>query len=339
MNVTRARRAAIRRPWTPAILIVLWLPLAAAAEVTDTAVYRLRFRSDWSAATHPESFPRNPHFSPLIGGVHNAGVRFWREGGLASRGIEVVAEQGRTSPFDQQLANAVADGTALTVLRGGGIDRSPGAVALTFTVEREFPLVTLVSMLAPSPDWFVGVAGLSLFEDGDWVEEKVATLYALDAGTDSGATYTAANDDTVPPEPIHRIVSGPLGNGAPVGTFTFTRQDVPESDALVLGGGRFRVSARWRDFDLVRGRGRPIALTEDTGFFWFFGMENVEVVVKVLDGCGFNQRYWVFAGGLTNVEVELTVEDTETGQVSGYFNPLGQAFQPIQDTDAFAICP
>jgi hypothetical protein len=65
----------------------------------------------------------------------------------------------------------------------------------------------------------------------------------------------------------------------------------------------------------------------------------VEAVVKVLNACTFNQKFWVFAGGLTNVQVTLTVTDTKTGTVRIYNNPQGAAFQPIQDTSAFATCP
>jgi hypothetical protein len=64
----------------------------------------------------------------------------------------------------------------------------------------------------------------------------------------------------------------------------------------------------------------------------------VETVVKVLDACSFNQRFWVYAGGLTNVQVTLTVTDTVKGVVKTYTNPQGTAFQPIQDTNAFATC-
>jgi|GEM_PF-2494420 len=85
------------------------------------------------------------------------------------------------------------------------------------------------------------------------------------------------------------------------------------------------------------GTGQREKLTLDTGYFWFFRDTNVEMVVKVLDGCPVNGRFWVFAGGLTNVGVEMTVRDTETDATQVYSNKLGQPFQPIQDTTAF-IC-
>jgi hypothetical protein len=58
-----------------------------------------------------------------------------------------------------------------------------------------------------------------------------------------------------------------------------------------------------------------------------------------LNACTLNSRFWVFAGGLTNVRVVMTVTDTQTGTVKTYTNPQGVAFQPIQDTSAFATCP
>ena len=78
-----------------------------------------------------------------------------------------------------------------------------------------------------------------------------------------------------------------------------------------------------------------VKLTDETGYLWFFDQQNVEAVVKVLDGCGLNNHFWVFAGGLTNVEVTLTVTDTETGGMKTYVNPQGKAYHPLQDTGAF----
>ena len=111
-----------------------------------------------------------------------------------------------------------------------------------------------------------------------------------------------------------------------------------DATALCLSGARFRVSAAWQT-GTQSGQGMAVPLTGDTGYFWFFSSSNVEMVVKVLDGCSFNEHKWVFAGGLTNVEVTLTVTDTQTGAVRTYVNPASTAFLPIQDTSAFSTCP
>ena len=108
--------------------------------------------------------------------------------------------------------------------------------------------------------------------------------------------------------------------------------------ALYLNQDRFEVEARW-DTGSAEGVGQPVRLTEDSGYFWFFNQDNVEVVVKVLDACDGFDRFWVFIAGLTNVEVDITVRDRQTGAVRAYNNPLDQALLPVQDTDAFATCP
>ena len=79
-------------------------------------------------------------------------------------------------------------------------------------------------------------------------------------------------------------------------------------------------------------------LSSDSGYFWFFSADNIELIVKVLDGCAINSEHWVFASGLTNVNVTMIVEDTVTGGSQTYLNPQGQAYQPLQDTSAFS-CP
>jgi Leucine-rich repeat (LRR) protein len=113
---------------------------------------------------------------------------------------------------------------------------------------------------------------------------------------------------------------------------------VPGANTLCLSGGRFKVQVGWRTREGQTGPGRAVALTGDTGYFWFFNEANVEMVIKVLDACGLNQRFWVFAGGLTDVQTDITVTDTQTGDVKTYRNPQGTAFRPLQDTAAFAAC-
>ncbi len=111
------------------------------------------------------------------------------------------------------------------------------------------------------------------------------------------------------------------------------------STTLCLSNDRFAVSATWRTSDGNSGAGQAVRLTSDTGYFWFFNASNVETVLKVLNACSVNSKFWVFAAGLTNVNVVLTIRDVKTGSTKTYTNPLNTAFQPVQDVSAFATCP
>jgi hypothetical protein len=191
-----------------------------------TAQYQLTFEATWSAETHPTDFPGNPHFSGLIGAAHSSAVYLWKVGETASPGIKRMAELGAKSPLDGEVEALIASGDACSIISGGGINPSPGTVTVILVVTPDCPVVSVVTMIAPSPDWFVGVSGLSLFEDGAWVELKVVDLFPYDAGTDSGASYASADEPTDDPEAIHRIETEPLtvdGSVPPLGTFTFTR--------------------------------------------------------------------------------------------------------------------
>ena len=191
------------------------------------ASYRVTFEATWSAATHPNMFPETPHFSGLIGATHEDSFRLWQGGTIASNGIEAMAELGAKTPFDTEIQQAIDAGRAEHLLSGGGIARSPNAVVLDFDISLDKPSVTLVSMIAPSPDWFVGVSNLSLLANGDWAGELVIDLEPYDAGTDSGASYESRDRDTSPREPIAPITMPPLAsNGVvpQVGTFTFRRR-------------------------------------------------------------------------------------------------------------------
>ena len=195
--------------------------------ITATASYEMTFDSTWSAATHPQDYPRGfSHYSGLIGGTHNANTRFWKRGEIASPGMERMAELGRKSPLREEVEAAIASGEAEHLLSGGGIGSSPGSVALQFQISQSYPFVTLVSMIAPSPDWFVGISALSLIENGQWVDELVVPLYAYDAGSDSGVRYTSPNSDTNPKTPISRLEELPFlvdGEIPSLGSFIFTR--------------------------------------------------------------------------------------------------------------------
>ena len=222
------------------ISAAIWAVLAARGDVTasapsrasdclapETAVsYRVTFASTWSVQTHPEGFPASAHYSGLHGVTHHASWSLWRPGGTATPGIERMAERGKSSPLKDEIRDAIRAGHAGVEIRGDTLRRSPGSLSMEFRVTREFPLVSLVAMLAPSPDWFVGVAALSLCQDAVWAAERRVELFAHDAGTDSGRSYEAPDADTQPREPIRRMEAPPFlvaGELRAVGTLTFKR--------------------------------------------------------------------------------------------------------------------
>jgi PKD repeat protein len=116
---------------------------------------------------------------------------------------------------------------------------------------------------------------------------------------------------------------------------------VPSDTTLCLNSGRFEVTATFTRPGSPAAPAHAHPLTSDAGYFWFFDPKNVEIVVKVLNACTQPApRYWVFAAGLTSVQVTMTVRDTQRGgNPNQYGNPQNTPFQPIQDTNAFATCP
>jgi hypothetical protein len=190
------------------------------APVRDSARYLVTFESTWSAQTHPEAFPTDAHFSRLTGAVHAPGVSFWEVGLIASEGIRAMAEGGATAPL---RAEVEAYGARADFVEGNPIPTSPGTASVEVSVSEERPLVTVVTMLAPSPDWFVGVSGLDLRRgDADWADVIFYDLQVQDAGTDDGASYTAADAPRAVWAPIGPVAYPPLG-ATTVGRITFTR--------------------------------------------------------------------------------------------------------------------
>lgn len=111
-----------------------------------------------------------------------------------------------------------------------------------------------------------------------------------------------------------------------------------DGEPLLLLGGRFAIEASWRT-PVRSGVGHPVALSDESGTFWFFTSPNVELIVKVVDACVDPwQRYWVFMAGLTNVEVELRVRDLVAGFEETYSSDWAEPFPTILDTSTFATC-
>ena len=195
-------------------------------ELELNARYKLTFNATWSVQTHPVEFPSSAHFSGLIGMTHNGNTMLFKNGEVASDGIKNMAETGSKNPLEAEIQNFISDGTGNTLISGGGINSSPGEVSLDFDVLISHTLVSVVSMLAPSPDWFIAVGNINLIENAEWVTNKTITVDIYDSGTDDGATFTSPDEPTVPRVPIFEINTPPLAVNnvvAPLGSITFTK--------------------------------------------------------------------------------------------------------------------
>jgi hypothetical protein len=133
--------------------------------------------------------------------------------------------------------------------------------------------------------------------------------------------------------------------GARTAATAFIRDDdsaqdcLPSFAVLCASKGRFEITLTWRRPDGTTGLGGAVPLSGDSGYFWFFDPDNVELAVKVLDACSDFGAYWFFAAGLTNVETTITVRDTKSDEIRTYTNDQGRAFVPVLDTGAFSTCP
>ena len=210
-----------------AALLPLVLASAVAHAQDETATYTVTFEGLWTVDDITDAvMPGGAHFTQVIGATHNADTVLWASGGMASPGVEDVAELGAVSALVREIGqNANAD----VVVRAGTSFNAPTqTVSGTFTVKASHPLVSILSMVAPSPDWFVGVSSLRLYDNG-W-RNRVVDLYPYDAGTEQGSGWSLFNPATVP----HDVISSIRNTGRfldnPIARLSFTSEQATDED-------------------------------------------------------------------------------------------------------------
>ncbi len=202
-------------------------PAAPPAVPTGPAEYTVIIKSTWTKTSHPFEYPSGAHFSGMIGASHNAKYSIFAIGRRPTPGLERLSEEGKHSPLDTEIRTAIDQGNALMLFESGGLKNWKDSMVSTVRVDPAHPLVSVVNMIAPSPDWFTGASGVTLAEDGAWINRRTVTLYAYDSGGDDGTTYTARDKDTNPKKPTTRAANRHFvinGRVKPVATVTFVRK-------------------------------------------------------------------------------------------------------------------
>ncbi|XP_033333952.2 spondin-1 isoform X2 [Megalopta genalis] len=186
-------------------------PVLQECNACDEAKYEVTFEGLWSRNTHPKDFPSKGwliRFSDVIGASHTVDYSFWRYNGMASVGLQQVAKLGSTRKLESELKDQSEHIRTIIKARGISYPNVTGKTFAVFRVDQKHHLMSLVSMLDPSPDWIVGVSGLELcLSNGTWIEHKELNLYPYDAGIDDGITYLSPESPSDPQGTIQRINS------------------------------------------------------------------------------------------------------------------------------------
>ncbi|MDB4224548.1 spondin domain-containing protein [Granulosicoccus sp.] len=169
------------------------------------ATYELEVNIDWSSILAPYDYSYGAHMSSLIGLTHNNSFVLFEDGKTASSGLELLAENGRFGILRAHFEELKRKDRIGATVVADGIKKVPGKMSTTFKTTSDHPLLSIATMLAPSPDWFTGVSRVRLYDDGKWLDSVELPLWVWDAGTDSGVSFISKNDDTQPRESIRLL--------------------------------------------------------------------------------------------------------------------------------------
>lgn len=167
-------------------------------------------------------------FSPIVAITHSNRLSFLTVRGKASAQIEQIAETGMNGRLVSH-ATFLRDTTGMvkTVAAAPGPTMPGSFTRLRVVANQSNPFLTVVSMIAPSPDWIVQLNNVNLCER---FNNRFGVLIAYDTGTDSGRNFTSPVDASLdmPTEPQQNIA--PLVEdetdrfaGRPVGRYQLKR--------------------------------------------------------------------------------------------------------------------
>ncbi|WP_407522436.1 spondin domain-containing protein [Lacibacter sp. MH-610] len=163
------------------------------------ATYAIEVKGLWASPDF--TVPAGVHFTNFAGMVHNADGELWKPGKLATKGVENVAETGSTTAILLEIDSVIRTKNALSLI----LFTPPSATGMkksTIYCNSNYSMISVASMIAPSPDWFIGLSGLNLFTNKKWVADTTVQLFVYDSGTEEGDVFGYSNPPTTPQQPI-----------------------------------------------------------------------------------------------------------------------------------------
>lgn len=168
-------------------------------KIDSAASYKIIITGTWKSPQH--TIPVTEHFTQFVGLIHSSECNVYKVGFLASKGVEDVAERGNSVILKKEMDSLIALNKALSkfFLTIPGI---VGTDSTTINVNIKNAKISFESMLAPTPDWFVGIDSYNLIQNEKWITDIIIPVYGYDAGTEDGDVFGYANPATIPQQPI-----------------------------------------------------------------------------------------------------------------------------------------
>lgn len=188
----------------PVLFPVSSLSVSSACHGDTLAVYRLELRTFWDEETFPKQFPQwrpNAQWSKTVGYSHAPNMSLFSVGSLVGEGVRQFVETGDSEVLDREARNR----TFLDAISSPPITQGLGHSYTNVFVDGNHSLVSVITKIVPSPDWFVGLDSLQLCQEGSLIESFATEVFPLDAGTDNGFTFTSPNWETEPRAEVFAI--------------------------------------------------------------------------------------------------------------------------------------
>ena len=303
--------------------------------------------------------PPDPPTDLTAEGASNTSIDLsWQDGSDTETGFKIQSRLGTTGAF-QTLTTVDADVTEFTVedlpsgteysfriraVNSGGESANSNIAAATTLGEA--PPANLTAAAISATEVSLSWEDRSTGETGFIVQGKLASAGSFqDLASVFGISSAVITGLDPQSDYLFRVRAiGGAGdstysNEAAATTFIGDPEPcVPGPSTLCLGGGRFKVEVDWQVGD-TSGQAQVVpGASDDSGLLWFFQSDNWELLIKVLDGCGLNQHFWVFTAATTDLQYDLVVTDSWTGYRSTYTNTAGVASPAVTDIEAFATC-
>lgn len=185
---------------------------------TQAAVYSCNMTNLWTSARHPIQypFPEGPegimaHWTVPVLATHSEDYVMWAPGVLSTRGVERVAEAGITIDLRNEILDQQDLGNAGPFVRGSDSDTlnrdDTGQDFDDLMVMPGMSLLSSITMVAPSPDWFTGLYNFDMVNQntGTYYDSFSVETYPWSSGTELGDEYRIRNEDRDPPIPVYQL--------------------------------------------------------------------------------------------------------------------------------------